>query len=380
MLFFTCKDQKNSKIPTEINNKTPQKLLTTIDSTDFNRVMNGKEVRFFVIQNKNGIEASFTNYGQRLISLYVPDRDGNMKDIVLGFSNLEDYINSKEPYFGATIGRYANRIAKGKFQIDETTYELATNNGDNHLHGGPNGFHNVVWTANQISTNEIEFTRTSPNMEEGYPGNLEVKVNYVITDDNELKIRYFANADKQTPINLTHHSFFNLKGEGEDNINDHVLMINADHYTPIDSGLIPTGDIAKVTGTPFDFAKPKPIKKDIKTQNQQLGFGNGYDHNFVLNNTPKNAEGLVLAAKVMEPNNGRVMEVYTDEPGLQFYGGNFLDGSIVGKSGKAYEYRGSFCLETQHFPDSPNQKNFPSTLLSPSETYTSTCVYKFSTY
>lgn len=355
-------------------------MLTTIDSTDFNRVMNGKDVRFFVIQNKHGVEASFTNYGQRLISLYVPDRDGNMEDIVLGFSNLEDYINSKEPYFGATIGRYANRIAKGKFQIDGTTYKLATNNGDNHLHGGPNGFHNVVWTANQISTNEIEFTRTSPDMEEGYPGNLRVKVNYVITDDNELKIRYFAITDKQTPVNLTHHSFFNLKGEGEGNINDHVLMINADCYTPIDSELIPTGDIAKVTGTPFDFTKLKPIKKDIETKNQQLEFGNGYDHNFVLNDTPKDAEGLVLAAKVMEPESGRVMEVYTDESGLQFYGGNFLDGSIVGKSGKAYEYRGSFCLETQHFPDSPNQKNFPSTLLSPDETYTSTCVYKFSAY
>ena len=355
-------------------------MLTAIDRTDFKKNIDGKEVGFFVIKNKHGIEASFTNYGQRLISLYVPDRNGNMKDIVLGFSNLEDYINSKEPYFGATIGRYANRIAKGRFQIDGEDFKLAINNGENHLHGGPKGFHKVVWTTHKISANEIEFTRTSPDMDEGYPGNLEVKVNYVLTDDNELKIKYFANSDKKTFVNLTHHSFFNLKGEGEGDINDHVLMINANHYLPIDVGLIPIGNIVKVANTPFDFTKPKSIKKAIEVDNQQLEFGNGYDHNFVLNKAPTNNDGLVLAAKVKEPESGRVMEVYTDEPGLQFYGGNFLDGEIVGKSSKAYVYRGAFCLETQHFPDSPNQKGFPSALLSPGEIYTSTCVYKFSIF
>lgn len=355
-------------------------MLTAIDSNNFKRTIGDKEVNFFVIQNKNGIEASFTNYGQRLISLYVPDRDGNMTDIVLGFSNLEDYINSNEPYFGGAIGRYANRIAKGKFQINGEDFNLAINNGENHLHGGQKGFHNVVWSVNKIGANEIEFTRTSPDMEEGYPGSLNVKVNYVITDDNELKIKYFAKSDKKTVVNLTHHSFFNLKGEGEGDINDHVLMINANYFTPIDAGLIPTGNIAEVKGTPFDFTKPKPIKKDINEANEQLESGNGYDHNFVLNKAPTNTHGLVLAAKVIEPKSGRVMEVYTDEPGLQFYSGNFLDGDIVGKSGKAYVYRSAFCLETQHFPDSPNQKGFPSTLLSEDEIYTSTCVYKFGTY
>lgn len=354
--------------------------MTSIDSIDFKGNIVNEDVGFFTIQNKHGIEASFTNYGQRLISLFVPDRDGAMKDIVLGFSSLVDYNNSNEKYFGATIGRYANRIAKGKFKIDGETYALVANNGENHLHGGPEGFHNVVWSTNKISENEIEFTRVSPDMEEGYPGNLNIKVNYKLTDDNKLIIRYFASTDKQTIINLTHHSFFNLKGEGAGDINDHVLMINADHYTPIDAGLIPNGEIVKVGGTPFDFTIPKPIKEDVAETNQQLEFGNGYDHNFVLNKTPIDSEGLVLAAKIMEPDSGRVMEVYTDEPGLQFYGGNFLDGKIVGKSGKPYNCHGAFCLETQHFPDSPNRKNFPSTLLAPSETYISTCVYKFSTY
>ena len=354
--------------------------MTSIDSIDFKGNIANEDVGFFTIQNKHGIEASFTNYGQRLISLFVTDRDGAMKDIVLGFSSLVDYNNSNEKYFGATIGRYANRIAKGKFKIEGETYTLVTNNGENHLHGGPDGFHNVVWTTNKISENEIEFTRVSPDMEEGYPGNLNVKVNYKLTDDNKFEIRYFASTDKQTIINLTHHSFFNLKGEGAGDINDHVLMINAHHYTPIDAGLIPNGEIVKVVGTPFDFTIPKPIKEDIAETSQQLKFANGYDHNFVLNKTPIDSEGLVLAAKIMEPDSGRVMEIYTDEPGLQFYGGNFLDGKIVGKSGKAYNCQGAFCLETQHFPDSPNRKNFPSTLLVPGETYISTCVYKFSTY
>ncbi|WP_313790938.1 aldose epimerase family protein [Allomuricauda sp. SCSIO 65647] len=345
--------------------------------SEFKNIINDKETNLYVLRNNNGVEAIFTDYGQRLISLFVPDRNGNMEDIVLGFNTLQEYIDSKEKYFGATIGRYGNRIAKGKFSIDGKSYQLATNNGENHLHGGDKGFNDVVWDVKKVTENEIEFKRVSPDMEEGYPGNLDVTVHYHLTDDNELEITYKATTDKATHVNLTHHSFFNLKGEGEGTINDHLLYINADRYTPVDEGLIPIGKLEMVEGTPFDFRKPKPIGQDLEVKNGQLTFGNGYDHNFVLGESPKNNKGLVLAAKVIEPTSGRIMEVYTDEPGLQFYGGNFLDGTIIGKKGKPYIFRGAFCLETQHFPDTPNNQNFPTTLLKPEEEYSSTCIYKF---
>lgn len=379
LIIFTCKEQKKDKFPE--SDKVPQakKLLTQVDSNDFKTTIDGKAVDFFVLTNKNGLGAIFTNYGQRLISLYVPDKNGNIEDVVLGFSTLSDFINADEKYFGATIGRYGNRIAKGNFRIDGENYQLAINNGENHLHGGDKGFESVVWDARQLSDNEIEFTRTSPDMEEGYPGNLNVKVHYMLTEKNELKISYEATTDRTTPVNLTHHSFFNLRGEGNGSVNNHILMINADTFTPVDEGLIPTGEIKKVVGTPFDFTKSKLIGLDLEVEDEQLIYGGGYDHNFVLNEAPKNEDGLVLAAKVIEPESGRVMEVFTDEPGLQFYGGNFLDGAAIGKGGKPYEYRGALCLETQHFPDSPNQSNFPSTLLYPGKKYNSTCVYKFST-
>ncbi|MCM5661803.1 aldose epimerase family protein [Galbibacter mesophilus] len=369
-----CKEKKQARI-SSVNDKV--KTVAHVDSASFVGNVDGKSVNFYRLRNKNKVEATFTNYGQRLISLYVPDNEGRMEDVVLGFNSLKMYQNANEKYFGATIGRYGNRIAKGKFTIQGQAYQLATNNNSNHLHGGVKGFNEVVWEADQISENEIEFHRISPHMEEGYPGNLNVKVNYILTDENELRITYEATTDRSTPVNLTHHSFFNLRGEGNGTINEHILMINANQFTPVDKGLIPTGEMRSVEGTPFDFSQPKPIGQDLETENQQLIFGMGYDHNFVLNDTPKSDSGLTLAARVIEPESGRVMEVFTNEPGLQFYGGNFLNGEAVGKSGKPYTFRGAFCLETQHFPDSPNHSNFPNTLLEPGETYNSICVYKF---
>ncbi len=382
LVFFlatvSCKEKKAALVSGE--NKTEDLISNkVVKAENFNSTIDGKQVALYTIKNINGVSATFTNYGQRLISLMVPDKNGKFKDVVLGFNTLREYISADEKYFGATIGRYGNRIAKGKFSINQEEYHLATNNGVNHLHGGNKGFNSIVWNAKQMADNEIEFSRISPDMEEGYPGNLMVKVHYVLTDDNQLVIKYKASTDKPTIVNLTHHSFFNLTGEGNGTINNHLLMINANKYTPVDETLIPNGELALVTNTPFDFTTSKPIGRDLTINNQQLDFGKGYDHNFVLNkDLPKNVDGLVLAARVTEPISGRVMEVYTDEPGLQFYGGNFLDGKAVGKSGKPYNFRDAFCLETQHFPDSPNQPHFPSTLLIPDEEYNSTCIYKFS--
>lgn len=375
ILLIGCKEQKADVT----NSKEIKKMVykTKIDPSDFNSVVAGDSVKLHILTNKNGVEAAFTNFGQRLVSLYVPDKNENFEDVVLGYATLDEFVNGPKSYFGSVIGRYGNRIAKGSFSIDDNTYTLVKNNNENHLHGGNVGFENVVWNIDEATSNSIQFSRLSPDMEEGYPGNLMVVVSYVLTDENELKINYKAETDKTTVVNLTHHSFFNLKGEGEGDINDHVLMLNADNFTPVDSGLIPTGKIESVKGTPFDFTTPKTIGADLNADFEQLKIGNGYDHNFVLNETPKNEDGLVLCAKVSEPTTGRTMEVYTDEPGVQFYGGNFMNGETVGKSGEIYAFRGSFCLETQHFPDSPNQPNFPSTLLKPGEVYTSNCVYKF---
>lgn len=370
---LACKQEKKNPIASE----KVIGLKTKVSSADFKGVVEGDSVNFYVLTNANGLEVTFTNYGQRLVSLYVPDKNGKFEDIVLGYATLDNYLNSPRSFFGSIVGRYGNRIAKGSFSIGDATYSLAKNDNENHLHGGEKGFESVVWNVDKATSNSIEFSRVSPDMEEGYPGNLDIKVSYVLTNDNELKINYKATTDEPTVVNLTHHSFFNLKGEGNGNVNDHVLMINADNYTPIDAGLIPTGEIDKVANTPFDFTKPKAIATDIDADFEQLKLGNGYDHNFVLNDSPKNAEGLTFCAKVLEPTSGRTMEVFTDEPGVQFYGGNFMDGTTIGKSGKPFLFRGSFCLETQHFPDSPNKPNFPSTLLKPGEVYTSNCVYKF---
>lgn len=353
-------------------------IKTALDPAKFDTSIDGKAVKLYTLKNRNGLEACITNYGGKVVSLIIPDRKGNKADIVMGFSSIADYLKAKEPYFGALIGRYGNRIAKGKFSLNGETYTLATNNGENHLHGGKKGFNAVVWDAKQADEHTLELTYLSKDGEEGYPGDLQVKVTYTLTDDNVLKIEYTATTDKATVVNLTHHSFFNLSGEGNGTINAHLLTIHADHYTPVDQGLIPTGEIAPVAGTPFDFRKPKAIGQDLFVKDQQLEYGHGYDHNFVLDQNTRDSSGLLLAAVVSDPFSGRVMEVRTTEPGLQFYGGNFLSCADTGKAGKPYKFRSSFCLETQHFPDSPNHSNFPSVVLQPGQTYHSVCEYKFS--
>ena len=353
------------------NMKTEIKLL---NKNDFFKNIKGKETTIYVLKNRNGLVSEITNYGARIVSLWVPDNNGNFDDIVLGFDNIDDYINAKEKYFGATIGRYGNRIKEGKFLINDKEYYLEKNNGLNHLHGGNMGFSDVVWNAKQIDNQTLELNYFSKNMEEGYPGNLNVKIIYHLNNKDELKIEYFAKTDESTHVNLTHHSFFNLLGAGNETINEHLLYINANSFTPVDETLIPTGNIELVANTPFDFSVPTKIGKRINQEDNQLNYGKGYDHNYVLNNSQSEE---IIAAKVYEKKSGRTLEVYTNEPGMQFYAGNFLSGTI-GKHGKSYKKRSAFCLETQHFPNSPNQKNFPSTILKPNEEYYSICIYKFS--
>jgi aldose 1-epimerase len=307
----------------------------------------------------------------------VPDRQGKMGDVVLGYDSLDGYVNDKS-YFGALIGRYGNRIAHGQFTLDGVTYKLAKNNGDNSLHGGVKGFNKRVWDAKEISSKEgpaLRLNYLSKDGEEGYPGNLKVQVVYTLTDANELKIDYSATTDKKTVLNLTNHSYFNLAGQGSGDILRQELMLQADKFTPVDAGLIPTGELRPVEGTPFDFRTKTVIGARINNDDEQLKLGKGYDHNFVLTRTAE----FSLAARVSEPSSGRVLEVWTSEPGVQFYTGNFLDGSARGKGAKPYDFRTGFCLETQHFPDSPNHPEFPSTVLSPGEVYHSTTSYKFLT-
>ena len=344
-----------------------------IDVEDFD------SIKLYTLKNASGMMVNASNFGAIITSIVVPDRDGKLADVALGYNRMEDYINAVDkPYFGAVVGRYGNRIAKGKFTLDGETYDLAINNGENHLHGGVIGFDKVVWNAKlDEGANAIEFSYLAKDGEEGYPGNLQVTVRYQLNDANELKVTYTATTDKATPVNVTQHTYFNLKGEGEGTILDHELMLNADKFTPVDEGLIPTGELADVSGTPFDFNTAKPIGRDIGKENEQLKFGGGYDHNWVLDKGGKQGE-MTLAARVHEPTTGRVLEVSTTEPGVQFYCGNFLDGRLKGKTGKPYVHRGGFCLETQHFPNSPNQSNFPSTILKPGEKLSSTTVFKFS--
>lgn len=343
----------------------------------FEQQIDGKQTHLFVLKNKNGMQAAITDYGGRLVSLLVPDKSGKLTDVVTGFDSVMQYKHSTEPYFGATIGRYGNRIAKGKFTLDGKQYVLATNNGVNHLHGGKKGFQDVVWDAKPSGDSVLELSYLSRDMEEGYPGNLQVRVTYRLTDANELKIQYEATTDKRTVVNLTNHAFFNLNGQGSGTINDHVLQINADRYTPVDSTLIPLGTSAPVANTPFDFRKPTAIGARVGEENVQLKNGSGYDHNFILNR--KGAGTMDTAAQVTGDRSGIVMTVLTVEPGLQFYGGNFMQSKNVMKGGGRDEFRTAFCLETQHFPDSPNQPSFPSTVLDPGKTYRTESVYRFST-
>lgn len=347
----------------------------SVSKTGFGQLSDGSAVELFSLTNQNGMVVKITNYGGIITSILVPDKQDNLIDVVLGFDNLEDYTK-EHPYFGAIIGRYGNRIRKGKFALDGQEFTLAVNNGPNHLHGGLQGFDKVLWTAEtKPDKAALSLSYISKDMEEGYPGNLEVTVEYALNNNNELSIAYKATTDKRTVVNLTNHTYFNLRGAGNGNILNHELMINASNFTPVDDTLIPTGEIRPVKNTPFDFGALKAIGSRINQGTEQLKFGGGYDHNFVLN---KKGQPLELAAKVLEPDSGRKMEVYTTEPGLQFYSGNFLDGTLKGKNDSIYKFRYGFCLETQHFPDSPNQGHFPSVVLNPGETYASATTYRFS--
>ena len=336
-------------------------------------------IRLYTLKNSSGMLVRITNYGAIITSIVVPDRDGKMADIALGYDRVEEYINAVDkPYFGAIVGRYGNRIANGQFILNGKTYELARNNSPNHLHGGVIGFDKVVWDAEfDKPGSAITLSYLAKDREEGYPGNLQIKVTYTLTDQNAIVVHYHATTDQATPVNLTQHTYFNLKGEGSGTILDHELMLNADAYTPVDATSIPTGELASVKDTPFDFTTAKPIGRDIAQDHPQLKYGLGFDHNWVLKQAPAD-NGLVLAARVHEPTSGRVLEVHTTEPGIQFYCGNFLDGRLHGKSGRPYVHRGGFCLETQHFPDSPNQPNFPSTILQPGDEYKSRTEFRFS--
>lgn len=356
----------------------PKKEKNVLETSNFRTQIKGKKTNLYLLKNDQ-IHVYITNYGGRIVSLLTPDKMGEMGDVVLGFKSIADYQKANTPYHGCLIGRYGNRIAMGKFELNGKIYELPINNNENHLHGGPEGFHNQVWEVVSANENSIVMTYLSKDGEMGYPGNLTVEVSYAINDKNELIISYEATTDKATPVNLTNHAFFNLAGEAKGSINDHLLMINADHFTPVDQDLIPLGEIRSVVGTPFDFRSTKTIGRDLNQEisDAQLTHGGGYDHNFVLK---KESPGsMSLAARVIDPKSGRQMEIFTKEPGIQFYGGNFMDGSDVGKYGTKFDYRASFALETQHFPDSPNQPAFPSTILKPGETYQTKSIYKFST-
>jgi aldose 1-epimerase len=342
----------------------------------FGTLPDGTAVELFTLKNPAGMEVKVTNYGGIITELKVPDRNGKLDDITLGYSSIDGYLKSS-PYFGAIIGRYGNRIGKAQFVLDGKTYKLPANDGPNTLHGGNKGFDKVVWQAEpfeRAGERGIVFTYTSADGEEGFPGTLTSRVTYTLTDKNELAFDYHATTDKPTVVNLTQHAYFNLAGDGAGDILGHELTINADRYTPVDATLIPTGKLANVEGTPFDFRTKTAIGARIEADDEQLKRGRGYDHNYVLT---RSGEGLALAARVEEPKTGRVMEVHTTEPGVQFYSGNFLDGTIKGKGGQTYAKRAGFCLETQHFPDSPNKPAFPSTLLKPGATYQTTTVYKF---
>ncbi len=364
LIVFSCKTEDK------------QSLYTNLSAENFQKTVDGKPTNLYFLKNGD-VEMAVTNYGGRIVSLVVPGKDGEKADVVLGFKSIDDYLSANEVFHGALIGRVGNRIEKGKFQLNNEQYSLPINNTPNHLHGGPKGFHNQVWDVVSADETTIVLHYLSKDGEMGYPGNLDVEVKYEMGKKNDVIISYQATTDKATPVNLTNHAFFNLAGEANGTINNHLLTINADYLTAVDETLIPFGDNVAVEGTPFDFRNPKPIGQDLGKQESdtQLKNGGGYDHNFVLNKTN---DGMTLAAVVVEPNSGRKMEVFTEEPGIQFYGGNFMDGSDTGKLGRTLNYRESFALETQHFPDAPNQEAFPSIILNPGEKYKTKTIYRFS--
>ena len=361
--------QESTEIQEEVN-------MNVVES-GFGSLPDGTAVKLFTLTNSNGLEAGIANYGATLVSLKIPDKEGNFEDVVLGFDSVQGYLQPNVPYFGSTIGRYGNRIANGKFSLDGTEYTLAQNNGTNSLHGGLVGFDKVMWEAEEFKNEDevgVKLHYLSPDMEEGFPGNLDVVVTYTLNDDNELKIDYEATTDEKTVVNLTNHSYFNFTGDLSQDILGHVVMINANTFVPVNDNLIPVGELKPVADTPFDFTEPTVVGKRIDAEDPQILTAGGYDHTWVVNGE---AGEMRLAATVYEPTSGRFMEIETTEPGVQFYTGNFLDGSLQGK-GVSYGKRTGLCLETQHFPDSPNQPNFPSVELNPGETYQTTTVHKFS--
>jgi aldose 1-epimerase len=352
---------------------------TNITQQEFGKMPDGTVAMLYTLRNAEGMEVKITNYGGTITHWTAPDKNGKYEDIVLGHDSLSGYLTAS-PYFGCIIGRYGNRIAKGKFTLEGQTYTLAVNNGENHLHGGLKGFDKVLWEATPMDGEEpaLKLTYLSKDGEEGYPGNLQVEVTYHLQKDNALRIDYQATTDKTTVVNLTNHTYFNLLGHTEGDILGHELMLNASSFLPVDKTMIPTGEVRPVKGTVFDFTQSTPIGAGINdTKDEQIKFGIGYDHSWVLN-PPTEKSGLNLVGKVLEPNSGRVLEIFTTEPAVQFYTGNFLNGSITGKRGVVYKQRYGFCLETQHYPDSPNQKNFPSTVLKPNETYQTSTLHRFS--
>ena len=353
-----------------------QKTLSGLEQAKFVSEVDGKPTALYVLTNQQGAEACVTNWGGRLVSVMVPDKNGKLTDVVLGYDNIDQYVANPDNNYGGLIGRYGNRIANAKFTLDGAEYNLPQNNNGHCLHGGPKGYHAVVWDAKQLDNQTLELTYLSPDGEAGFPGNLSVKVTYKLTNDNAVDIRYEATTDKATVVNLTNHSYFNLSGVPGSQIVDHQIMIDADTFTAVDETLIPTGVLESVEGTPMDLRQLVTVGKDIDNPYQQLVYGGGYDHNWVLNN---GGDITKVAAKVVSPTSGIVMEVYTNEPGIQFYAGNMMakEGD-KGKLGVVYPVRGALCLETQHYPDSPNQPSFPSVVVRPGETYKSECIYKFS--
>jgi aldose 1-epimerase len=350
----------------------------SIAAGEFGTMPDGQKALLYTLVNGQGLKAKITSYGAKLVSLEAPDRNGNLADVILGYETLDQYLKGDQ-YYGATVGRYANRIAKGRFTLEGKEYQLALNNGVNHLHGGPKGYQSVIWKSEVIDQDgypALKFTYHSPDGEEGYPGNLDIEVIYTWRSDNSLSIDYKATTDQTTIVNLTHHSLFNLKGAGNGDILGHTLTLNAIAFTPVDSTLIPNGEIRPVDGTPMDFTTPHAIGERINDNDEQLAKGKGYDHNWVI---CKKGDGLTLAATLYEPESGRVMSVSTTEPGIQFYSGNFLDGSQIGKGNLPYNFRFGLALETQHYPDSPNHPEFPSVVLNKGEVYKQTTVYNFST-
>jgi aldose 1-epimerase len=375
LLFVACNSSTQHQSVNSTDSVSTKKDSTQSNAQAFHKMIDGKQVELFTLQNKAGLKAQITNYGGRLVSLWVPNKAGKLTDIVAGFDSVGGYQQSTEPYFGATIGRYGNRIAKGKFPLDGKNYSLFINNAPNTLHGGKKGYQAVVWDAKQLNDQTLELNYLSPDMEEGFPGNLKIKVVYELTDDNGLKISYHATTDKTTVVNLTNHAFFNLNGEANGSILNHLVKINADQYTPVDTTLIPTGKIEPVKGTPFDFQTAVTIGARIGVNNAQLANGKGYDHNFVL----KPHQLTDLIAEVTGDKSGIVMRIYTTEPGLQFYSGNFMLSKNGMKGGHKDDFRTAFAMETQHYPDSPNQPSFPSTVLKPGMVYQTTSIYRFST-